>query len=129
MRRELTRQGRAEAGRNPAAGQRRQALRVWARSGYLVRVRAGSPQVDEHTCLRHVGQASMGRLAEERVEPATKKDMWHWEERLRSAAGFRTGEAGRKNSRLDGRRDENIEDARPRAREAGQGEERVDPCP
>ena len=71
----------------------------------------------------------MKRHAERTVGQAVPKERSPLKEGLPGRRRFCTGVAGRRNSRFDERRDENVTDTRTPAGEADRGESTVAPCP
>ena len=71
----------------------------------------------------------MKRPAERTVGQAVPREHFSLREGLPGRRRFCTGVAGRRNSRFDERRDENVPDTRTPAGEADRGESTVAPCP
>jgi len=76
--------------------------------------RPGSPGAGHGaSAYPHLGQAAAARPAESTVGQAAPEDTVTLGKKRSGAAAVRTGEAGGKNGGFEGRRDENVTDARP----------------
>jgi hypothetical protein len=77
----------------------------------------------------NLGQLSRHGRPKEQLVPLDPRDIYLRRHSTCHAAGFRPGAAGRRASVFDGRRVENVNDARPLPGKADKGEETVAPCP
>jgi hypothetical protein len=77
----------------------------------------------------NLGQLSRHGRPKVQLVPLDPRDIYPLTHGTGHAAGFRPGVAGRRTSVFDGRRVENVDDARPSAGKADKGDETVAPCP